>query len=266
MSFVSLGPLVLSADRLVAVVAIWLFVALVAFGGRRLRQPGERAALWATALGLVAARAGYVAAHLDSFAAGWASAFAVWQGGFMVPAGLVVAALVLVVMLRGARARGLALAALAATSAASLGVLALIGPAPVPLPKVAPLERLSGAPLDFAGFRGRPVVINLWATWCPPCRRELPLLAEAAKDSTVPIVLVNSGEDAAQAGRFLAREGIAPDHVALDPAASLAQAIGVKGYPVTLFIDAHGMIVQRHTGEIGRAGLADGITEIEKEE
>lgn len=265
MPSISLGPLNLALDRLIAVAAIWIFLALITAIGRRMGQRGEQAGLYAALAGLAASRVAYVAGHWAEFAASPVSMLSVWQGGFEPWAGILAAALVLVAMLRGSRARGLALGTLGAVSAAALAALWLATPAPRPLPPVAPLERMAGAPLDLGALKGKPFVVNLWATWCPPCRRELPMLATQAASGGVPILLVDQGEDAARVAAFLARERIAPDHVLLDPAMSLSQALSANGYPVTLFIDARGMIVQVHTGEIGRAGLMDGMELLQKD-
>ncbi len=266
MSSISLGPLNLALDRLIAVVAIWIFLALLAAIGRRSRERGEQAGLRAALAGVLAARLAYVTGHWGYFSASPLSVFSVWQGGFALWAGIAAAAVVLVAMLRGRRARGLALAALAGVSAAGLAAMALATPAPRPLQKVAPMERLTGAPHYLASLRGRPFVVNLWASWCPPCRRELPMLAAEAAKGGIPVLLVDQGEDAGRVGAFVAATGVGSDHVLLDPAASLAQAVGTSGYPVTLFIDARGMIVQMHAGEIGRAGLMDGIALLEKDD
>src|SRR3546814_10052886 len=80
-----------------------------------------------------------------------------------------------------------------------------------PLPPVAALHRLDGGAVSLAAYRGKPVLINLWATWCPPCRRELPMLAELAKTSPVPIVFADEGEDAARVRDFLSQQNIPAD-------------------------------------------------------
>lgn len=266
MPSISLGPLNLALDRLIAVAAIWVFVALIAAVGRYTRQRGERAGLVAALAGVATARLAYVTAHWATFTANPLAGLAVWQGGFVVWAGIAAAALVLAGMLRGKRAQGLSLAALAGVSLAGLAALVLATPAPRPLPPVAPLERLSGPALDLASLRGKPFVVNLWATWCPPCRRELPMLAAEAARGAVPILLVDQGEDVATVGAYLAQTKVKPDDVLLDRAATLSQAVKANGYPVTLFIDADGMIVQMHAGEIGRAGLLDGIALLKKDD
>src|SRR3546814_12546814 len=91
---------------------------------------------------------------------------------------------------------------------------------------VAALHRLDGGAVSLAAYRGKPVIINLWATWCPPCRRELPMLAELAKPSPVPIVLADDGEDAARVRAFLSQQNIPADAVLLDSGSSLSTALG----------------------------------------
>src|SRR3546814_14561413 len=67
-------------------------------------------------------------------------------------------------------------------------------------------------------FRSRPMVLNLWATWCPPCRREMPVLEQAqGRYPGVVFVLVNQGEDRGTIHRYLDRAGLDLDHVLLDP-------------------------------------------------
>ncbi|WP_312217823.1 TlpA disulfide reductase family protein [Brevundimonas sp.] len=75
-------------------------------------------------------------------------------------------------------------------------------------PAAVTLATLSSEPLDLAQPAGRPTVINLWATWRPPCRREMPALAETeTQHPDVRFLFVNQGEGAETAGRFLEAEG-----------------------------------------------------------
>src|SRR3546814_11946076 len=78
------------------------------------------------------------------------------------------------------------------------------------------LARLSGAPLMPENLAGRPFVVNLWATWCPPCRRELPMLADVAANSDIPILLANQGENRQAVADYLLAGGISPRSVVLD--------------------------------------------------
>src|SRR3546814_17474971 len=88
---------------------------------------------------------------------------------------------------------------------------------PRPLPDLPQLARLNGAPLTPEGLAGRPFVVNLWATWCPPCRRELPMLADVAANSDIPLLLATQGENPTAGPDYLPACGISPRPVVVDP-------------------------------------------------
>src|SRR5690606_11830425 len=138
-----------------------------------------------------------------------------WQGGFSAWAGLLAAASVIAWRMRRRRATAQALGVLAVLGAFWFAGAAWLEPDPKPLPELPALTRLEGAALDLEELQGRPHVINLWATWCPPCRRELPMLAEIAADSSVPILLVNQGESPDVVRTYLDEQTIGSGDVVL---------------------------------------------------
>lgn len=260
---VNLGPLAFATDRLLAVVLLLGFVIALDYVQRRDRRAAAISGTLVVAIGILAARLAYVIAYRDAYSEDWWSAFALWQGGFIAWAGLAAAALVLALRLRPA-----------ARLLKGLGLLAVFGalwfagdhwlrPKPVPFPGLSTVTTLQGAPVKPGN--GRPMVVNLWATWCPPCRRELPMLAQAAGKSAVPILLINEGESAEKVSRFLRDHAIPAGAVALDRNGELMRALGTSALPTTLFIDASGRIVFRHTGEISQAALTAQIEELEGE-
>lgn len=99
-----------------------------------------------------------------------------------------------------------------------------------------------GERLSLATFRGRTVLLNLWATWCAPCVRELPALARL--QSAVPgltIVAVSEGrENAADTATFLKAHGAAALHIYLDGDHAFLEAMGALGLPVSALIDPRG--------------------------
>jgi thiol-disulfide isomerase/thioredoxin len=100
------------------------------------------------------------------------------------------------------------------------------------------------------------VVLNLWATWCGPCRRDMPMLAAAqARHPGVAFVFVNQGESADTVRRHLATEGLALDRVLLDRPSALGPALGSGGLPTTVFFDAQGRHAGAHMGLLNRAAL-----------
>ena len=259
MDAINLGPMVLPL-RVLAPLGALCLANLVAWAWQRLRGVDAAPALWwMTVWGFAAARVAFVLKHLDTYLTAPLTLLDIRDGGFSAYAGLLAACAVgfELARRRPALRRPLATAALAgmlAWAGAGFAIRALQPPNP-PLPALA-LQRLGGGTLDLASLKGRPVVVNLWATWCPPCRREMPALAaaQAAHPETV-FLFLNVGEDSATVQRYLAQAGLAPQNVVLDPLRTAARALDVGGYPTTLFYDRHGMQAARHMGELSRAGV-----------
>lgn len=122
-------------------------------------------------------------------------------------------------------------------------------------PKVAPalkLKGLDGKMHDLAQFRGRVVLINYWATWCPPCRREMPSmerLMQALKGEPFVVLAVDVGEDAETIETFtgqLDTELTFP--ILLDARSHAMQAWKVAGLPTTFLVDRQGRIVASAVG------------------
>ena len=114
---------------------------------------------------------------------------------------------------------------------------------------------LDGKPFDLAGLRGRPVIVNFWASWCVPCREEFPLFQQALADHAADGLAIvgtvyQDGDDAARA--FMTRSGAGWPSVT-DPDGSHAAAWRVVAPPQTYFIDRNGVIVSRQIGQVGAA-------------
>jgi thiol-disulfide isomerase/thioredoxin len=124
----------------------------------------------------------------------------------------------------------------------------------------AALPAFGGGSSALADFKGRPTVVNLWATWCPPCRREMPLLQRA--QTAYPqahFVFVNQGESAARVQGFLSARGLVLPHVLLDAKGQAMREFNAAGLPTTLFFDAGGHLVASHLGELSSAALAQAL-------
>lgn len=119
------------------------------------------------------------------------------------------------------------------------------------------LTDLAGREVSLAGYRGRAVALNFWATWCPPCKEELPAFAAAWRASRgrcleiVGVTEESTREDAASEVRRMD----VPFPVVMDPDGTVARAFGVTGYPRTYVIDAGGRIQQIFTGMVSRERL-----------
>ncbi len=258
---VAIGPLLLATDRLIALGSIALFLGIASLADKREGRRISRAATTAVLFGFLAARVAYVARHWAIYGDDPLSVLAIWQGGVNPLAGIVTASLVLVILLRTLRERVGAGAALCVSVGAWLLATALATTVSHgPFPRGITLWTTAGRPLKLDEYRGKPFVVNLWATWCGPCRRELPMLAKAAAaNRDVPFLLVNEGESAATVDAYLKREGMTAGPVVLDPSRDAARALGAAGYPTTAFVSADGQIVRIQLGELSRASLEEGI-------
>lgn len=118
------------------------------------------------------------------------------------------------------------------------------------LPKDLVLSDITGQPVNLQTYQGQPLVINFWATWCPPCVREMPLLAEYAQQDGVTVVLINQGENVETIQAYLDQAGLSFEHMLLDPRQTALQAMQVRGLPTTLFFDAQGRLLNEHLGEV----------------
>ena len=126
------------------------------------------------------------------------------------------------------------------------------------------LEGLDGSQVDLAALRGRPVVVNFWATWCLPCVREFPLLRGAVaghRADRLAVVGVLSRDNPAAAREFVRANG-ATWPVGLDPAGQTAAAWGAVGLPHTYFIRADGTLASHQLGELTQASLDRQLAQI----
>jgi len=123
--------------------------------------------------------------------------------------------------------------------------------APKPAPALK-LKGLDGKTHDLAQLRGRVVLINYWATWCPPCRREMPSmerLTQALKGEPFVVLAVDVGEDADTIETFTGQLDTEPTFpILLDSRSRAMQAWKVAGLPTTFLVDKQGRIVASAIG------------------
>ena len=263
----SIGPLALPLPPLVLLVSVGLaaFVAnrlqgrpLWASGSQPDPAPGD--ALWLAALlGLAGARLVHVVAHGQAYLASPVHVLDVRDGGWHVPSGLACAGAWLAAHAwRVSRwRRALAVAALAGSLlwAALTWLTGSREGARMPALALAALGNDRAVTLGEVAA-GRPAVVNLWASWCGPCREEMPVLAAAqAREAGIAFVFVNQGEPQTAVRSYLARLGLPLRDVLLDPGSSLLEAAGSRGLPTTLFYDAQGRLVDAHMGVLSEAAL-----------
>lgn len=277
---VAIGPVVLPVARVAVLLA--LFAAIAATGAiarrRGLDPEAAASAEWGAAAFVVGARIGHVVAHPGAYRdAPWAAAY-LWQPGFVPWVGALAALIVLAWRLRRrppASRRSHLTGVAAGALVGALAFVAFVGVARVaagepavavgdPLPAVT-FENLDGERVSTTDLRGDPVVLNLWATWCPPCRREMPALQalhQRYADAGMQVVGVSVGERPAAVRAFLEETPVRyplwldPPGEATDASRSLHARLGGFGLPTTVFVDDSGVIRSVRVGALSGAAMA----------
>jgi len=255
----NIGPLSLPITLFLMLVAL-----LVAAGVGRLVGGSQRTGVGNIAIDMLVAavlvaRIAFVSIWFDTYRNSPWSMLDIRDGGFTPWAGMMAALLVAFwrAWRRPALRRPLAfgLAAGAVAWGGLFGAIRMMENTTVPQASV---TTLAGEPTNLAALaRGKPMVVNLWASWCPPCRREMPVLAAAQKQQTsLSFVFVNQGEDGETAQHYLTAAGLDLANVVIDPGTALGREVGSGALPTTLFYDANGRLVDTHLGPLSAASLA----------
>ena len=261
MSALQLGPLAVPLAPVVLAVAAALGLAVGKRLGRRVGVDAEPALLRMFLLGLLAARLGFVWEWRGVYLHEPWGILDIRDGGWEPMAGFAVVCLYGLVLLKRLPVlrkpiMGAALALLVSWTAGEVAIATLTVGARQPMPTLS-LQTLDGGSVTLASFVGKPTVVNLWATWCPPCRREMPLLQQAqAAHSELNFVFVNQGETREDIVRYLQGQGIALRNVLLDARRATGAAFNEQAMPTTLFFDAQGRLVSTRVGALSAATLA----------
>lgn len=264
MNAISIGPLVLASDRATVIAGLFAFMIVAGMIARRVDERINAWSFWALLGGIVGARVAHVAMNWESFAQEPLRAFALWQGGFFWPAGLAVALATIVFVLDKNWARAASLVPIAVGLFVwNAGNLLTAGVEPIALPETT-FHTLAGDSVQLASFEGRPIVVNLWASWCPPCRREMPMMKEVAESVRgVTFIFANQGEDVDRITSYLDKEGMTLPIILLDRLNELGRHYRAPGLPTTLFIDSSGRLVDVFIGEISREAFVSKVKQLE---
>lgn len=143
-------------------------------------------------------------------------------------------------------------------SAGSSGLISIAEPAVIgqPAPTFS-ADTPNGQAIDLEELRGSPVALNFWATWCAPCRLEMPELQRTAvryADQGLVILGVNAGEPADQVNAYMDELKLTFPTV-IDANGSIANQYGVYALPTTIWIDADGIIRARHLGPLEKEDI-----------
>lgn len=253
-----IGPLAIPAQ--LGMIYLGLLIAwLTGWWLGRKRQANPESVLFnLLLLGVLGARVAFVIRYLELYSNNWLGMLDIRDGGFLPLYGIIAGLLgalwylwrkpllripLTAGLVSGVIVCGLGLSMLQALSASQQ------------LPDLA-LRNLEGEPVNLHELQGKPLVINLWATWCPPCRREMPVLQAAQKEHPeYTFVFANQGEGQQQVLSYLQQQGIELDNLLLDSGARLGQSVSSLSLPTTLFYDTSGQLQNTHLGELSTASL-----------
>jgi thiol-disulfide isomerase/thioredoxin len=125
------------------------------------------------------------------------------------------------------------------------------------------LAPLAGHPLRLKDFRGRPVLINFWATWCIPCVTEMPLIQSAYQESQgeFTVLAVNADEPASDVQDFLGKMDLSFE-ILLDPGGKVQSLYRLRGYPTSYFVDKDGIIRAVQIGQLSDSQLKRYLSQV----
>lgn len=262
---VSLGPFALAFNHLLLLAALALGTVVGWMSGRRQKINPERSLFSLFLLGLVVARLAFASAYWSQYQAQPLSIIDIRDGGFLVWPGIIAA-------LIGAVIRGWQRPALRAPLGLGMvsgllfwwlaGLVVSAQHEDARLPDLA-LLNAAGETVALRGYAGKPLVVNLWATWCPPCRREMPVLQTAQRaNADVVFLFINQAQSPREVATFFVNQGLHLDNVLFDDRDELARQVGSAALPTTLFYNRDGLMSASHMGELSAASLKHYLDDI----
>lgn len=263
----SVGPVPLAVVWVLVATGIAMLVASVVRVPATEGAPRPRSVvLDMLLLGLLAGRTGFVIWHARDYAADPWAVLRIGDGGFLLWPALLMGLGWGAWRLNRWPALRRPVAAAALAGLLSWGVLSTgagwLQQSKVTLPAIT-LTSLEGRPATLNDTQGKPVVVNLWASWCGPCRREMPVLARAQeRHPDIRFLFVNQGETRDEVDAFMAAERLSLRNVLLDEDALTAERLQVHAYPTTLFFDRQGRLRHLHLGELTAAGLQSKLDDL----
>jgi thiol-disulfide isomerase/thioredoxin len=262
----TLGPLTLALNHLLLLGALLVASLVGGWAGRRGGQNPESVLFNLFVLGLFCARTGFVLEYWPMYRDDPLQVIDLRDGGFLLWPGVL--AVVAGALWHGWRHAGLRRPLALGLSSGALfwllgGLASHLYSQGTQLPELT-LRDADDRPVALAKYQGRPLVVNIWATWCPPCRREMPVLQQAQHEHPgVTFLFVNQGETPQTVATFLATTGLNLAHVLFDGSGQLARRVGSMALPTTLFYNAEGRLVGSHLGELSRASLQHALAPLE---
>ncbi len=266
---ISIGPFALATSLVIVLVCAAVATVVGYFVGRRQKVTVGATLADMLLAGALAARIAFVVMWFDIYRSAPWTMLDIRDGGFTPWAGVLGA--VLVALWQGWRRAALRVPLMLGLLAGTLmwtilpAVLRMgTGPALSDLEGIS-LTTMQGKQESLTSLaHGKPLVVNLWATWCPPCRREMPELAAAQQQVPgVTFIFANQGESPVTVQKYLTASQLVLANVVLDPGKKLGEQLGSTALPTTLFFDASGRLVDTHIGALSSASLASKLQRFE---
>ena len=254
---ISLGPFSIPTSTALSILFITVFLT-TAFLLSRAQDDQKRvtdSVFNAVIIGFITARLVFVISFWEIYQQSWLSIIDIRDGGFKNSIGWIAGVTVLVVSNQGQRSL------MKHYIKASLLALTVV----LPLYVVNTLSTQNKTYSDIVitdnnvmgEFEGRPLVINIWASWCPPCRREMPVLEAAQNENRhIQFVFLNQQEAPSRVQQYLSKNALYLDNIFFDFMGEASARLGAFGLPTTLFFDANGKLIATHIGELSSASLA----------
>lgn len=285
----AVGPVLIPTLRTTVVLSLMLAIWFAKHVARRMDLEVQwvgRTAEVSAWLGLIGARLGFVINNWSAFDEAPWTALYIWQPGYSPIAGLLVGAGCVAwrvwrrnVSERSVYAQALVgsfiLAALLPVSAV-IAMQIKINPGMLQKGDRVPaftLQDLEGIRVSVADLKGQALVLNFWATWCPPCRREMPLLDDVQKKYAsrgLMVIGIDLDEPVDVAKAYVSSIGVTypiwvdprSNDPGFDQTRELYNRFGGIGLPTTVFVDPKGVIQDRYMGELNRAFLQNRVEAI----
>lgn len=265
---VNIGPFALSIQLLIFLLSVTLGLLLAAFIARKQTQSAADPLWMILFISLIAGRVVFFIRFYAEFDSVFALIDIRDQGMDRLAFGMTFVAGVIWQLFRQSAVRIAMLSGvlMMAVSYTVLSVCLALNQPEKPFPEMTLLS-LDGELVPLQQRLGDQLtVVNLWATWCPPCQREMPVLQQAEQRyPQVRFILVNQQEDRQIVSEYLAAHSLQFAHLFLDASGELADYFAAYGLPVTLYFNAQGERLGHHVGELSAASLRASIERFQVE-
>lgn len=261
---INLGPLALPVPPLLLLFSVVVGLVVASLVAKRQQSPVTDQLLTVLLVSLLFGRIVFVLRFMPSYDSFW-QMLDIRDRGFDFSATILAAMIMLMLQIKRYPKQRKALLSGALSTVALFAVLITVvtaGRQQAQLPDIV-LSQLDGSSVNLQQSKGQLTIVNLWATWCPPCRREMPVLAKAEQNNPdINFLLINQREPADTVKQFLAQMSLQFSQVLLDTTGQVPQQFGAFGLPVTLYFDSQGQLVDSHMGEVSDASLAAAISKL----